>query len=459
MIDWPLTLNFVTAGSPSLKMLEERFKEIAGPRRLVRWQTIFSRTNAGSQKENRMKSMYFFLPTLPATLEERRSQRPIANQTERWQRMIEEVVELAQLAEEVGFDAVCFPEHHLHSEGLEIGSLPTLTQHVIHNTKRIKVGPIGYVLPGWNPLRLALEISWLDQLTKGRTFVGFARGYQSRWLNQMAQKIHVQATTSDKSETDRINREAFEEVFRFLKLAWADEPFRFKGKYYEYPYPQEGTPWLAQEWTRQFGFPGEVDELGRIQKISVVPKPYQKPHPPLFQAFSISEETVRWCAREGITPTILISQPPAVRKLAEAYREEARKAGRTLDLGQGIGVLHAMYFAENRDKARALARQGICGVAFSQFFYHFGFFEAWREPEDEAKFPVANGMLPQSECNIERMERTDFAYTGTVDQVRRSFDAMVENIHPEWFVWQGDQGLLPLAEVRRQIETFGKELL
>jgi alkanesulfonate monooxygenase SsuD/methylene tetrahydromethanopterin reductase-like flavin-dependent oxidoreductase (luciferase family) len=136
-------------------------------------------------------------------------------------------VEVSQLAEEVGFDAVCFPEHHLHSEGIEVGSLPVLTQHVIHNTKRIKVGPIGYVLLGWNPLRLALEIAWLDQLTKGRTFVGFARGYQTRWLNQMAQKIHVGATASDKSEGDRINREAFEEVFRFLKLAWEDEPFRF----------------------------------------------------------------------------------------------------------------------------------------------------------------------------------------------------------------------------------------
>ena len=46
--------------------------------------------------------------------------------------MIEEVVELSQVAEDVGFDAVCFPEHHLHSEGIEIGSLPVLTQHVIH---------------------------------------------------------------------------------------------------------------------------------------------------------------------------------------------------------------------------------------------------------------------------------------------------------------------------------------
>ena len=180
-----------------------------------------------------MKFMYFFLPSIPATIEERKALRPIASHPDRWQRMISEVTEISQLCEEVGFDGVCFPEHHLHSEGIEMGSLPVLTQHVIHNTKRIKVGPIGYVLPGWNPLRLALEIAWLDQLTQGRTLVGFARGYQTRWLNQMAQKIHVGATNSDKSEGDRINREAFEEVFRFLKLAWGDEPFRFKGKHYQ----------------------------------------------------------------------------------------------------------------------------------------------------------------------------------------------------------------------------------
>lgn len=406
-----------------------------------------------------MKFMFFFLPTLPATMDERRKLRPIAMHPEKWQQMIEEVVELSQFAEEVGFDGVCFPEHHLHSEGIEMGSLPVLTQHVIHNTKRIKVGPIGYVLPGWNPLRLALEIAWLDQLSKGRTHIGFARGYQTRWLNQMAQLVHVSATNSDKSETDRINREAFEEVFRFLKLAWGDEPFRFKGKYYEYPSPQEGTQWPAADWTREFGFPGEVDEQGRIQKINVVPKPYQRPHPTLFQAFSVSEETVRWCARESIIPTILLPQPPVVRKFAEAYVEEGRKAGRDLKLGESIGVLHSIYFGKNREEARKLGDDGICGVGFRRFFHQFGFSEAWREPEDEARYPTGKVMLPASEVSMERLERVKFAYTGTVDDVRREMDAMVENVHPEWFVWQGDQGFLPKDVVKKQIEIFGKEIL
>jgi len=122
-------------------------------------------------------------------------------------------------------------------------------------------------------------------------------------------------------------------------------------------------------------------------------------------------------------------------------------------------VLRAMYFAENKEKARALAEQGICGVAFRKFFYHFGFFEAWREPADEAKWPSGKMMLPPEECSIQRMERADFTYLGSVDDVRRSMDAMVENVHPEWLVWQGDQGFLPLDEVKRQVETFGKHVL
>jgi len=73
----------------------------------------------------------------------------------------------------------------------------------------------------------------------------------------------------------------------------------------------------------------------------------------------------------------------------------------------------------------------------------------WREPEDEAKYPSGKVMLPVGECTIPRMECADFTYLGGVDDVRRSMDAMVENVHPEWFVWQGDQGLLPKDEVKR----------
>jgi alkanesulfonate monooxygenase SsuD/methylene tetrahydromethanopterin reductase-like flavin-dependent oxidoreductase (luciferase family) len=97
-----------------------------------------------------MKFMYFPLPALPATLEDRRRERPVAYRTERWQKMFEEVVELARMAEDLGFEAITFPEHHLATEGLEIGSIPLLSLYVAMNTKTIKVGPDrATTLPGW----------------------------------------------------------------------------------------------------------------------------------------------------------------------------------------------------------------------------------------------------------------------------------------------------------------------
>jgi hypothetical protein len=137
--------------------------------------------------------------------------------------------------------------------------------------------------------------------------------------------------------------------------------------------------WPPREWTRDYGFPGQVDELGRIQKINVVPKPYQRPHPPLFKASSISKETCALvCARGNY------ADHPALAAAARYVKK----------------------------------------------------------------------MLPVEEATTARRERADFAYMSSVDDVRRRMDAMVENAHPEWFAWQGDQGLLPTDVVKKQVETL-----
>lgn len=406
-----------------------------------------------------MKFILFLLPTLPGSLAERKRLRPLASRTERWQAMIDEVVELAQLAEEVGFDAIAFPEHHLHSEGFEVGGPPEFLLYVALQTKRIKVGPIGYVLPGWDPLRLAITTAWLDQLTKGRSFVGLARGYQSRWLDQMAQKV-LRATGGDHTTLDEVNRRVFEEVYHVLKLAWADKPFRFQGEFYQYPYPYDtGTAWPAHPWTREYGAPGEVDQRGRVQQLYVVPKPYQKPHPPLFQAFSTSEQTIRWCAREEIAPMILLSRPAQVRHLAQIYAEEAGRAGRWLAVGNHIGVLRQIYFADSQRAADRLAEQGLVGVGYKRFWGHFGFWEAFRVPEDELEYPTAAGQLPSQEWTIERMRNAHYLYTGSVADVTAGIDELVEAANPEWFAWLFDQGLLPRTELRKQLEIFGEHVL
>ena len=67
-----------------------------------------------------MKFMLFVLPTVPGTLAEREALRPIGRNNERYQQMLEEVRQLAVLADEAGFDVMATTEHHFHSEGYEV---------------------------------------------------------------------------------------------------------------------------------------------------------------------------------------------------------------------------------------------------------------------------------------------------------------------------------------------------
>lgn len=66
-----------------------------------------------------MKFNLFILPTIPATFEERERLRPIGRNNDKYQQMLQEVRDIAQMADDLGFDAMATTEHHFHSEGFE----------------------------------------------------------------------------------------------------------------------------------------------------------------------------------------------------------------------------------------------------------------------------------------------------------------------------------------------------
>jgi alkanesulfonate monooxygenase SsuD/methylene tetrahydromethanopterin reductase-like flavin-dependent oxidoreductase (luciferase family) len=306
-----------------------------------------------------MKFMLFVLPTVPATFEERRNLRPIGRNNERYQQMLEELRKLVVLAEQAGFDVFSTTEHHFHSEGYEASVAPLLLYtDLAARTERIKFASLGLVLPAWDPLRVAEEIAVLDHLTKGRFYAGFARGYQDRWVNVLGQQYHATGAPMDGSAIDQHNREVYEEVLEIIRKAWTEDTITYNGKYYQIPYPyEEGIQrWPAAEWTRQYGAPGEVDAQGVVRKISVIPKPYQQPHPPLFQPFSVSENTIRYTARSSIVPWILVSNPPDFQRLCQVYQEVAQASGRSLKLGESVGAFRAVHFGKTEAEAVALLR-------------------------------------------------------------------------------------------------------
>lgn len=398
-----------------------------------------------------MKSMLFMLPTIPATYEERERLRPIGRNNERTQLMIDQVREIAVFADQAGFDALALTEHHFHSEGLEMSVAPiTFLADLAARTRRIKLATLVMPLTGWDPIRLAEEIALLDHLTQGRFIPGIGRGYQDRWLNVLGQKYGVAGATSDGSDSDRQNRELFEELYAVMKMAWTEDSIRFDGKYYRVPADSSaGRPrWpVAKTWTARYGAPGEVDAAGDIQRICVVPKPYSQPYPQLWQAFSGGQETIAWCARENIVCWSL-AEPNTFLALCQDYRDAARQHGRTLRLGENIGTFRMVYIADTYEAAFALGAAAL-GDAFVRYFSGFGFFEGFRRPGEVGEVPIS----------FQRMVDAKFAIVGTVDQVIRQIAELCEESNPDWFGWYLDQGLMDQDQILRQLEAFATKVL
>jgi len=90
--------------------------------------------------------------------------------------MIREEMRLAELAEEVGYDAIWCAEHHFETYSMAIDNIQILTW-LAARTRKILLGSAALILPWWTqPIRLAEKISMLDAMSNGRYLVGFGRG-------------------------------------------------------------------------------------------------------------------------------------------------------------------------------------------------------------------------------------------------------------------------------------------
>jgi alkanesulfonate monooxygenase SsuD/methylene tetrahydromethanopterin reductase-like flavin-dependent oxidoreductase (luciferase family) len=377
-----------------------------------------------------MKTSLFYLPGVGSR--DRVEQGEAGLDGALYDEMLREVLGQCQLADELGYDSVSFTEHHFHVEGFELSNNPVLLDLFIGlQTRRLRVGQLGIVLPANNPIRVAEDIAMLDRMTGGRANAGFARGYQRRWVDTMAQQTHgvhgVRPHEHDR--IDDTNRAAFEECYRIIKRAWTEPYVSYDGQFWQIP--PSGTPWDV-EATQRWG--GGVVE-GTVREVAVVPKPVQRPHPPIFQPFASSERTIRWCAEEGITPVLPPLHPTLERRLIELYAEVSGRPP-----GDGIGVLRDLVIAGSDEDAQQLWKRGpaFCGAAW---FAPFGFDRGMADPDTGAEYDgdrLGEGL----------------AFVGTSDSVTRQLEALRDRLPVEWvFAWCYN-GLVADADLRRSIESW-----
>jgi alkanesulfonate monooxygenase SsuD/methylene tetrahydromethanopterin reductase-like flavin-dependent oxidoreductase (luciferase family) len=314
---------------------------------------------------------------------------------------------------------------------MEISPSPLMLNiHLGAHTKRLMHGQLGLVLPSHDPIRLAEEIAIADHLLRGRLFVGMARGYQSRWMNILCQKLGVGATYSDGSEADRSNRLLFSENFKIMKKAWAEELLTWDGPTYKVPNPLSGIPdWPpAETVTATYGAPGEIGSDGHtVQGVSVVPKPYQTPHPPLFQAFGASPPTIEWCGANDVVPTILFGAVERIRELLEIYRAAHAAAGRDVAIGERVGVCRTFHIVEGIRGEDAVRAELLRRAERWEAPVWRGWYETFGLLDLMLRLPGEEGPVPAPGESIgERLLRSGVMIGGTVDDCKRQVERFLE---------------------------------
>ena len=380
--------------------------------------------------------------------------RPIGRNNEVFQEMLASLEGLAITLDELGYWGLSHTEHHFHSEGLELSPDPGLYNlHLGSRTTRLRHGQLGFVLPTHDPIRLAERCSMIDHMLAGRFFVGLARGYQRRWVDVLGQHMGNRAASLGDEEADARNRKLFAEHFRILKAAWTDDLLQYKGEHYEVPYPyDEGIQnWPPADFTRRYGTPGEVDENDTVVGVSVVPRPYQQPHPPVFQANSTSAKTVDWAAREGLIPTMLATPDETVFRLARGYREVAASVGRELEPGEQTGIVRSVQICRDRSQLDEMTRNHNRAI-WTDWYRNFGFLETLRHPGETGPVPGPGETVGG------RLLSSGMVIGGLLDDVKRRMEAIVE-AGIEYFVWHLPWGLVDDDLLIAQLELFASEVM
>ncbi len=223
------------------------------------------------------------------------------------------LIELAQQAEELGFDSV-WVNHHVLNIGYVLERIgdrpyqdPLITLAWIGaRTTRIRLGTSVLVMPYLHPMTLAKQAATLDRFCGGRLTLGLGVGSLPEENAALGIPYPSRGRYSD-------------EFLQVVRALWTGESVSFHGEFFNF------------------------------ENILASPTPMQKPHLPLIVAGN-RPQALRRAARFGDGWHPMSLPPDSVRKRLPVIREEAEKAGRpapeTVQLRIDIGRITAESVAE-----------------------------------------------------------------------------------------------------------------
>jgi len=234
--------------------------------------------------------------------------------------LFDERLKFIQAADEAGFYCLHLAEHHqtplnmVPVPGVFLGAVARLT-------RKIKMGPLVYLLPLYSPLRMIDEICMLDHLSHGRAEIGVGRG-----VSPFELKYH-------KIEHDQ-SREIFIDAYRCIAKGLTMDVLSYKGPHYEY------------------------------DNVPIALRPLQQPHPPFWYGSSGAEGST-WAGEEGLHFVTLGPNQFAKDNIETFKKAFARRGGKAAQPkpefsgGVALGVQRHIFVDETDEKARAWGKPAM----------------------------------------------------------------------------------------------------
>jgi alkanesulfonate monooxygenase SsuD/methylene tetrahydromethanopterin reductase-like flavin-dependent oxidoreductase (luciferase family) len=327
-------------------------------------------------------------------------------------RLFQDALDQVELADRLGFDHMWEVEHHFLEEYAHSSAPEIFLAAASQRTKRIRLGH-GIVLlpPAYNhPARVAERIATLDLVSNGR--VEFGTGESSA-------EVELGGFNIPRAEKRAMWLESLGAICRMF----VEDPFKgHQGKYFQMP------------------------------ERNVVPKPVQRPHPPLWVACS-QRETIRLAARHGIGAlSFAFVSPDEARMWVDDYyrtlANECVPVGYTVN--PNIAFVTGFMCDRDAPRARAMGEDGLKFFAHALGHYYVfgqhqpGATDIWSSYK---KNPVDLGMLgAESSC------------IGTPDEICTRLRAF-EDAGVDQVIFVSQAGNNRHEDICSSLDLFGREVL
>jgi alkanesulfonate monooxygenase SsuD/methylene tetrahydromethanopterin reductase-like flavin-dependent oxidoreductase (luciferase family) len=226
-----------------------------------------------------------------------------------------EAFKLAEQADAWGADCVWLGEIHFTPGRSVISASLQVASAIATRTRRVRIGTAVQVLPLNHPLRIAEEVATIDHISGGRFEFGIGRSGVVRTYDMLGVPYGE-------------SQARFREALEILREAWKGEPFGYDGEFY------------------------------RFQNVTVAPRPYQMPHPPIRMA-ATSDETFPAAGTLGL-PIFVGLRATEISDLQSSlapYRQAWRDAGHPGEPSVYLRI--PVYVAPTEQAAREEPRESL----------------------------------------------------------------------------------------------------